>query len=137
MRITHAFAALLLLASTMPVGAAPSNGPAEAVVPETKVGQPPCTFCFAVVNSNGTLARGRGVKSVSRLGTGTYQVLFNFDVDQCGFQFTVALPSFSGSLPGSTITGAGRVGTVNGIFVQTFNQGGTLTDLPFHALITC
>ena len=27
----------------------------------------------------------------------------------------------------SALTGAGRVGTVNGIFVQTFNQGGTLT----------
>ena len=137
MRIIHAFVPLLLLASTLPAGAAPSNGPAEAVAPATKVGQPPCTFCFAVINSNGTLARGRGVKSVSHLGTGTYQVLFNFDIDQCGFQFTLAQPSFSGSLPASTITGAGRVGTVNGIFVQTFNQSGTLADLPFHALITC
>jgi hypothetical protein len=42
------------------------------------------------------------------------------------------------SRPGlAQVSLAGRSGTKNGIFLQTFNGAGTLTDLPFHLLISC
>jgi hypothetical protein len=38
---------------------------------------------FAVVNADGTLARGRSAVSAARLGTGQYEVVFRRDVRKC------------------------------------------------------
>jgi hypothetical protein len=38
---------------------------------------------YAVVDGNGTLARGRRVVSATRLGTGSYEVVFRRDVRKC------------------------------------------------------
>jgi hypothetical protein len=92
---------------------------------------------FAVVNSNGTLARGRGVTSVSRIGTGQYDVRFSRNITACTWEGTVGLGGFGGAAAPAIITVAGRIGTNNGLFVTTHGTTGAAADAPFHALVVC
>lgn len=92
---------------------------------------------FAVVNRNGTLARGKGVVSTSRLGAGTYEVIFNRTITQCVFESTLGLAAFVGTeSPGET-TVVGRVGTTTGVFLQTFDSDGAPSDRGFHLYVGC
>jgi len=97
-----------------------------------------CRALYAVVNSDGTLARAGCPGTASTLlNTGQYQVSFPRDITACGFVATVGLSSFGGSLPASTITEAGRVGNPDAVFIQTFDATGALTSLGFHLSVQC
>ncbi|MFI6762670.1 hypothetical protein ACIBF5_26400 [Micromonospora sp. NPDC050417] len=106
------------------------------LVPATAFGLPPTaqTF-FAVVNANGTLARGFGVISSTRLGTGQYQVAFSHDVRGSAYVATLGLSTTSGTSPSGEIAVVGRFGLINGVFVQTFASTGTASDRGFHIAI--
>ena len=92
----------------------------------------------AVVNSKGALVRGSGATAASRAeGKGTTEVDFTNDVSACAFVATVGEPSSKGSEPASFITVVGRSGTPQGVYVETFNQTGSLTNLPFHIDVGC
>jgi hypothetical protein len=92
---------------------------------------------FAVVNSNGTLARGRNAVSATRLGTGFYEVVFRKDVRKCAYLGTIGLSGAAGaSLPGE-ITVVGRAGNDRGVFVTTHSSGGASADLGFHLAVLC
>src|SRR3954470_17076146 len=45
----------------------------------------------AVVNSDGTLDRGKGVVSSLKLATGQYEVIFTRNVRQCAYNATIGL----------------------------------------------
>ena len=92
---------------------------------------------FAVVNANGTRMRGKGDASSTKLGTGIYEIRFHRNIVQCAWQGTIGLGTMSGSTAPSFISVTGRAGTVNGVFVQTWNQSGVATDLPFNVYIDC
>ena len=92
---------------------------------------------FAVVTVNGTRARHKGAVGSSRLGVGTYEVLFRGAITRCAFTGTLGLAGFSGSSPSGEIAVVGRAGTNNGVFVQTFNSAGASADRAFHLVITC
>ena len=92
---------------------------------------------FAAVNADGTFARGKGISSVSKLGTGIYDVRFTRNISTCSWLGTVGLPGFSGSTGPAQITITGRAGTNNGLFVTTFNGSGAATDEPFMAVVVC
>ena len=47
---------------------------------------------YAVVNANGTLARGSTGTTSTLLGGGTYQVTFNTAINNCAWTATVGLP---------------------------------------------
>src|SRR4051812_21914736 len=90
---------------------------------------------YAVVNSDGTLARGRRAVSATRLGTGSYEVVFRKDVRNCAFVGTIGLSgSLGASLPGE-ITVVGRAGNDRGVFVTTHSSGGASADLGFHLAV--
>jgi len=93
---------------------------------------------WAVVNSNGTLARGRGATSAGSLGVdGQYQVIFNRDVAGCAYVATLGDAVASTGAEG-VVTVAPRSGNANGVFVQTYNVlTGTEADLPFHLAVLC
>ena len=120
----------------MAAGGAAANTPAKSGVtspPSTT----PCGGCFAVVDASGGFVRGKSVVSVTHLNTGTYDIRFSRPIGKCAWTATVGEPGF-GDQPGpAQVSLAGRSGTKNGIFLQTFDGGGTLTDLPFHLLISC
>jgi hypothetical protein len=92
---------------------------------------------YAVVNANGTLARGHRAVSAARLGTGAYEVVFRRDVRKCAFLATIGLSGSAGSsLPGE-VTVVGRASNDRGVFVTTHSSGGAAADLGFHLAVLC
>ena len=91
----------------------------------------------AVVDAGGTLARGRGATGTLHNDTGIYEVDFAKDVTACGYTATIGLPGTTDSSDPGTVAVAGRSGTPDGIYVQTFDRKGHPADLGFHAIVTC
>jgi hypothetical protein len=93
---------------------------------------------WAVVNSNGTLARGRGAASAGSLGVdGQYQVIFNQNVAGCAYFATLGDAGPSTGAVG-VVTVAPREGNANAVFVQTFDTENALeVALPFHLAVVC
>jgi hypothetical protein len=91
---------------------------------------------WGVFSSTGSKVRGENIVSSSEVGPGQYQVIFNKDVHKC--VFTAGLGTIAdGVSPPGTITVAGRLGNINGVFVQTLNSTGTSTDESFHLEVNC
>src|SRR5579862_1094569 len=88
---------------------------------------------FASVNLNGTLAYGNGVTGVIHIGTGQYEVTFSADVQQCAYVATT-INAYSQAL--QVFTAGGHL-TADGVYVETKNQGGGLTDGPFNLVVNC
>jgi hypothetical protein len=88
---------------------------------------------WAVVNQNGTLASGSRVTGVTHLGTGQYEVTFNRNVSGCAYIATTK-NAYSQAL--GIFTAGGHL-SPNGVFVETKNQGGGLTDGPFNLVVAC
>jgi hypothetical protein len=95
-----------------------------------------CTL-FAVVNANGTLARGLGAVSSQRLALGAYEVIFNRNVRDCAYVATIGLSGSAFSSPPGEITVVGRVTSANGVFLTVSNSAGAPTDLGFHLAVHC
>lgn len=101
----------------------------------TSVGLPASArVLFAVVDANGTLVRGLGVTSVTRLAAGMYQVAFDQDITAAGYLGTVGIAAGSGLAPQGAITVAPRSGIPNAVFVETYG-GGAHLDRPFHLAV--
>src|SRR6266567_965079 len=90
---------------------------------------------FAVVNFNGTLARGRGVVSTARGTTGIYEVIFDTDITGCAYIGTVVVPGIVNL--GGFLTTARLAGTTNAVFVNTFSQAGVVDDRSFQVEVVC
>lgn len=88
---------------------------------------------YAVVSQVGVLQSGKGVTQVHRFGTGRYEVTFNTNVRSCGFQATTT-NAYSQAL--DVFTASGHL-SAQGVYVETKNQGGGLTDGPFNLVVTC
>jgi hypothetical protein len=119
-----------------------SNGPTvPGIVPATNGGMPPTAqVWWAVVNSNGTLARSfppaPGL-SVKHPNTGGYIVSSTYhDFTSCAFVVSLGQTSSNSTAVGyASAQGAG--GNPKGVFVATFNTSGVFTDQPFHLSILC
>jgi hypothetical protein len=91
---------------------------------------------FAVVTSNGTLARGRNVSSVARTSSGRYQVIFNRDVRNCAY--IASLGDIGASTPSTgQISTSSLASNVNGVAVRTTDGSGTAGDRSFHLIVPC
>lgn len=107
-----------------------------ALVPGTGAGMPPTAQgFFAVVNANGTLSRGFGVVSSTRLGVGQYQVVFSHNLRGSAYIGTIGLSGAVGVSPSGQIAVIGRAGNVNAVFVQTFAANGAAADRGFHLAV--
>src|SRR4051812_44386378 len=96
---------------------------------------PNSTVYWAVVIADGTLARGSTGVSSSKVGTGTYNVLFPVDVSGCAYTATVGT-AVSGSHPAAQTSVAPLNGDPNGVFLQTANNGAN-SDLGSHVIVAC
>jgi hypothetical protein len=106
--------------------------------PATAAGMPPTAQAlYAVVNSNGTLARDFQAADAEELAPGIYQVDFNENITGCAYLATIGLTGSSGVSPPGMITVVGRAGDPDGVFVETFNSAGAITALSFHLGILC
>jgi hypothetical protein len=92
---------------------------------------------FAVVTSTGTLSRGYGALSSKHEGTGSYQVLFKRGLRKCAYVATLGSAGSTGTPPIGYAGVVGRNGHVNGVYVQTFDSSGNLTDAGFHIVVSC
>ncbi len=119
-----------------PLTAAQEREAVAAIVPATAAGMPPTaqTF-FAVVRSDGSLARGFQAVSAARLAPGRYQVLFAHDLTGSAYTGTLGLDVNSGVSPSGQIAVVGRAGAPNGVFVETFDATGSFADRGFHLAV--
>ena len=83
----------------------PGVDTSAALVPATAAGMPPTAQAFfAVVNADGTLARGFQAASAAKLTTGTYQVVFTHDITGSAYVGTlVIVPPPSPPKPGAVV----------------------------------
>lgn len=88
---------------------------------------------FATVGINGNLVDGGGVTGVTHLATGRYEVSFNTNVTRCAY---VASTQNAYSQALLIFTASGHL-SPNGVYVETKNQGGGLTDGPFNLIVDC
>jgi hypothetical protein len=89
-------------------------------------------------NSDGTIIVGIGAAgNATVISTGVYEVKFKRNISACVWTGTIGFGTFSGSTAASSISVTGRVFTNNSLFVQTFNSGGTATNLPFAVHVIC
>jgi hypothetical protein len=119
-------------------------GPAGAQGPPGASGQPggkgdtgnkgdpgePATRLWAVINADGSLARGSGATSSTDLGTGTYQVLFNRDVTACSYQATRS------DVQG-LILAQPRNHHPNGVYVGVYTPTNAPTSSGFNLAVFC
>ena len=88
---------------------------------------------FARVSAGGVLLGGSEVTGVTYLPPGRYEVTFTRPVDACAY---VATTVKTGIGPLTVFTAGGHFGP-NGVYVETKNQGGGLTDAPFELVVDC
>jgi hypothetical protein len=92
---------------------------------------------WAVSNYGGTFVRGSGVLGSIHLGAGQWEVIFNRDMRNCSYVATIGDPSNGiAPAPGEVFTAGGRL-SVNGVYVETKNPGGGLSDYPYHLQAQC
>ncbi|MCX4473983.1 hypothetical protein OOK41_27375 [Micromonospora sp. NBC_01655] len=87
---------------------------------------------FAVVSAAGALVRGRDSVSATRYGPGQYQVVFNHSLVRGGYVANIGDAADCCIPPTGQVSVAPRLGTPNGVFVQTFDSTGAAADRPFH-----
>ncbi len=96
---------------------------------------------IAVINTDGTKARGANVVSSQKLSGangGTYEVIFNRNVAGCGYVATIGVTGNGGSVTTPvTITTATRAGNANGVFLFIHQTNGATIDEPFHLFVVC
>jgi len=97
---------------------------------------------FAVLEGNGTLARGQHVVSVAKLSGangGTYETIFDRTVSGCAYSATVGTTTNGGSVgpPPVVATDATRAGNANGVFIFIHQANGSTIDEPFHLAVFC
>lgn len=85
------------------------------------------------VSSGTTLVRGSGTTGFTHLGPGQYEVTFNSSVNGCAY---VASTQVSATQALTVFTAGGHL-SLNGVYVETKNQGGGLSDAPFHLFVSC
>jgi len=128
---------LALIAGTAPLaaGAGGDNaGPAVVAPDDTQVAK---KDRWVVVDADGTIDRGKKYVSAANLGTGSYEVIFDKNVRECGYLATIGLSGDSGASEPGFITTVGRATDVNGVFITTHDADGAAADLGFHLYLAC
>ncbi|SCF18764.1 hypothetical protein GA0070216_106112 [Micromonospora matsumotoense] len=94
------------------------------------------SVAWAVVTSGGTLLQhSANVVSATKYGTGQYQVLLDYSVVGKAFQATIGTNDQFNVPPAGEISVAPRNQTPNGVFVQTYSSGGSVSSKPFHLFV--
>jgi hypothetical protein len=94
------------------------------------------TIHYAVVESNGTLARGTTGTSSSRVATGLYRVEFSQNISNCAWVTSIGGPAGVPVSPGETHSSLAP-GSTTALLQQISNSAGVLADRPFHVIVTC
>jgi hypothetical protein len=91
---------------------------------------------WAVVNADGSLARGRNVVSSERDQEGVYIVVFKKDVTECAYVATAG-SAVAGGVLFTSVTVAPKNGDANAVLVVSVDLQGNLSDNGFHLKVFC
>jgi len=95
---------------------------------------------WAVVNSDGSLARGSAGTGASKGANGQYSVTFPVDVHLCAYFAASGLSGTTGAAP-AAIAGASSInGSPKAVLVATYQEGNGAfgaQDSGFHLLVVC
>ncbi len=93
---------------------------------------------WAVVAGDGTLVRGNGVTSATRVGAGRYQLVTGQNISSCAWVAQIASVGTEGGNPGFVRT-ALTTGNPNALDVATYldTHSPASADLSFHVQISC
>ena len=92
---------------------------------------PPAASLWAVVNADGTVARGSGVVGTNHPSDGIYSVKFTGTISQCAWLATISQGNF-----GYITTGLGDSNTVD-IEIRAQGDGSLSVDRAFHLAVIC
>src|SRR5262245_22149521 len=126
-----------LLAKDFKAGQLP-RGPAG---PKGEPGASSGPTIWAVIDSGGTVVRGKGIVSVTKptLNEGLYNIVTSQDVTGCDALVSIGAPGAAtvdtGAMGGIGVSGL--PGSANGIYVETRELNGRLTNKPFHLVVFC
>src|SRR5205085_9582803 len=131
--------------ATGPTGAQGPQGTTGTQGPQGPTGSqgptgpqgPPAASYWAVVDSDGTLARSKDVSSSIRTGIGTYVVDVGSNVSACAYIAQIGTVD-TATAPAATVSTNLSASSPNKIDVQTFNKNDAGNgDYPFHLAIFC
>jgi len=92
---------------------------------------------FAVVDADGTLKRGMHVVSATRLGLGTYEVIFVRDVRRGAYLATPGGHGYTGIPLPAAVSVTGRATDPRGVLVYITSMSADPQDTAFHLLVLC
>ena len=134
--LTLAIAAGATWAATTP--ASRQNQPTANSWMQDTVPSTPGVSGWAVVNSDGSLARGHNATSVIHTsGDSFYKVRFNSNVRRCEYNATIGQSGHEGEPSAAFVTVVGASASVEEVFVETYNSSGTGAEEGFHLNVTC
>jgi len=91
----------------------------------------------AVISAAGIFVRGTAVYHV-RYGPGRYEVVFGRDLSTCAYTATVGDPGNQLVFePGLVSAAPGQFSRSRGVYIETRNLGGALSDFTFHLALNC
>lgn len=124
----------LLMSSGLALAAENAGPSVPGVAPMTASGDR-----WAVVNRGCTLARGKGVVSVTRgdSASGSCVVRFNKVVTGCVYTATIGLSGSVGVEDPGFITVVRRNTVPQAVYVATYSTGAAQTDRGFHLVVGC
>lgn len=91
---------------------------------------------YAVVNADGTLARGIKSYSAQKLDTGHYRVLTGTSVKTCGYSVTAGSSDATVAAP-AIATAVREPSSTQSILISTFDHHGARIDSGFHLIVRC
>ncbi|MEV5407237.1 hypothetical protein AB0K60_00150 [Thermopolyspora sp. NPDC052614] len=118
-----------------PAGESAARTMVAAQTPEPAEAPGTARTYFAVVNADGSLARGFHAVSSQRFGPGLYEVIFAHDVSRSAYIGVIGGSGSVGIETAAHITVVGRSGVPNGVFVTTTDSSGTYVDRGFHLAV--
>ena len=90
------------------------------------------TNLWAVVDSDGTPRRGKGLTTSSNVSTGQSKVRFTQELSQCAYSATLDLNSGF-----SFVSLTPPDASPRNVFVRTLNRDGVVRDTRFHFVVNC
>lgn len=92
---------------------------------------------YATVSASGKLAQGVGAVSAQNFSAGFYEVIFNTDVSKGSYVATAACadPSTWCNPPAIIVSVSPRQNNVNGVFIETYDTAGQLTNSGFNLIV--
>jgi len=140
-QLLSALGGALVLATGSAAMAQMNGGADMSVAPGSLNPNLGALMCSVAINADGTLAGGVNVANTTKLGTGTYQILFN---NKCsndvravkGYARWGQVDTLTtGSIGHITCTTADRAGSKNGVFVRCTDGAGVGTDTSFFLFV--